>query len=386
MKVWIINPFDNLPLEGYRPMRFWLMACAFSRNGDDVTLWTGDFSHFAKRKRKFQTSATSIPFRLKILPTIPYKSNVGIKRLYSHWRLSKTWKREAEKAPREELPDVIISSSPPLLLTREARLFAKRHGAKFAVDIMDAWPETFERIMPRVLLAPLRAIARANYRNADLITVVARHYEALARKYGCTCPVKLFYHGIETGERIAAKKNEAPPHAGIRLVYAGNLGLSYDLRTILRALATLPETFTLTIAGIRGDENNLRKMADSLNLVHRVRFAGYLASEELQKTLEESDIGIVPMNSDSHVGIPYKLADYSKCCLAIASSLAGESAALITRYGAGAIYEASSANSLVSAIRRIAANLANCKNNSGKMCRENFDAAKIYDAYVSCFS
>lgn len=26
MNVWIQNPFDNLPVEGYRKQRFWLMG------------------------------------------------------------------------------------------------------------------------------------------------------------------------------------------------------------------------------------------------------------------------------------------------------------------------------------------------------------------------
>ena len=31
MTVWIQNPFDNLPCEGYRKQRYWLMAEAFAR-------------------------------------------------------------------------------------------------------------------------------------------------------------------------------------------------------------------------------------------------------------------------------------------------------------------------------------------------------------------
>ena len=37
MTVWIENPFDNLPAEGFRPQRYWLMAEAFAKAGHDVT-------------------------------------------------------------------------------------------------------------------------------------------------------------------------------------------------------------------------------------------------------------------------------------------------------------------------------------------------------------
>ena len=51
MRVWIENPFDNLPSEGFRPQRFWLMARAFAAAGHDVTLWTSDFNHTTKKAR-----------------------------------------------------------------------------------------------------------------------------------------------------------------------------------------------------------------------------------------------------------------------------------------------------------------------------------------------
>ena len=52
MLVWIQNPFDNLPAEGYRKQRYWLMAEAFLRAGHRVVYWTSDFSHARKGKRE----------------------------------------------------------------------------------------------------------------------------------------------------------------------------------------------------------------------------------------------------------------------------------------------------------------------------------------------
>ena len=82
MRVWIENPFDNLPCEGFRPQRYWLMAEAFARAGHDVTLWTSDFSHATKAPRSI--SPFSAPFRLKLVKTPPYRSNVSLSRILSH--------------------------------------------------------------------------------------------------------------------------------------------------------------------------------------------------------------------------------------------------------------------------------------------------------------
>ena len=49
MTVWIVNPFDNLPLEGFRPQRYWLMAEAFVEAGHNVVFWSSDFNHSTKQ-------------------------------------------------------------------------------------------------------------------------------------------------------------------------------------------------------------------------------------------------------------------------------------------------------------------------------------------------
>ena len=59
MTVWIQNQFDNLPMEGYRKQRFWLMAEAFAAAGHRVAYWTSDFSH-AKKSFRIQVSRSSL--------------------------------------------------------------------------------------------------------------------------------------------------------------------------------------------------------------------------------------------------------------------------------------------------------------------------------------
>ena len=76
MKVWIINPFDNLPVEGYRPQRYWLMAEEFSAAGHDVVLWTQNWSHAKKLKREELPSFSS--FELKYVSVPGYSKNISI--------------------------------------------------------------------------------------------------------------------------------------------------------------------------------------------------------------------------------------------------------------------------------------------------------------------
>ena len=195
MTVWIVNPFDNLPVEGYRPQRYWLMSESFARAGHDVTYWTQDWSHARKCERR--VTVHSSPFALKLVHVPGYCRNICLKRIWSHWRFARRW---ASMAAAADAPDLIVVSSPPLFIGREVRRLCARTGAKYIVDIMDAWPETFERVAPHWALGWMRRLARGNYRGASGITAVAQRYLDLAKSYGATCPMHLCYHGIALGD------------------------------------------------------------------------------------------------------------------------------------------------------------------------------------------
>ncbi len=375
MRVWIENPFDNLPVEGFRPQRYWLMANAFARAGHDVVLWTADFNHTTKARRAIKDGVRA-PFALEFVHEPPYSGNVSLRRMYSHWRYAREWERIATAyANKNGAPDVIVASTPPLSACAAARRMARRFGAKLVVDVMDAWPETFERVAPRWALSPLRAIARANYLGANLVTVVADRYIDLVREYGYAGEALRFYHGIDLGGRPDRRHSGN----GLALAYVGNLGRTYDLSTVVRAVAELPDA-TLDIAG-RGDgEEPLRRLVADLGLESRVRFRGYLGEREMLELLSKCTVGVVPMASDSCVGVPYKLCDYAKSGLAIVSSLGGESAALLARYRAGASYDPSDVPSLVRALGSLDASA--CGANARRMAEEELDSSAIYDAYV----
>jgi hypothetical protein len=71
MRVWIESPFDNLPQEGFRKQRFWLMAEAFARRGHEVVYWTGDFNHIGKTRRRMVAPEAGGEIDLRIFPVMP---------------------------------------------------------------------------------------------------------------------------------------------------------------------------------------------------------------------------------------------------------------------------------------------------------------------------
>lgn len=383
MNVWIVNPFDNLPLEGFRPMRYWLMAEAFVAAGCKVVYWTGDFSHANKRKRVLADKRFSCGFEIVQLPVMPYYGNVSLRRVLSHTLLARTFLQAARSSVGNggyDRPDLIVASSPPLGLVSAVHKLATQFKAKVIVDVMDAWPETFERIVPRVFLRPLREVAKQNYFKASAVTTVADSYSDLVRGYGYDGTVKKFFHGIALGGDFPS----LVPRSGakqVRLVYAGNLGLSYDLMTVLRALCRYGASVHLDIAGKGEGEQALKDFVETEKLGN-VSFHGYLPEGKLSELLLSSDVGIVPMDPASCVAVPYKFADYAKYSLAIVSSLGGESASLLHRYGAGAAYRHGDVDSLIEAFDKVIGNITSMKAASRKMAEREFDASVIYREYA----
>lgn len=359
------------------------MAEAFARAGWQVIYWTADFNHVTKRLREM-TGSPPVGISLKIVHEPPYCRNIGLKRLWSHWRWAKNW---TVAAAAEGCPDVVVVSSPPLAIVREVEKYARKRNVRVVVDVMDAWPETFERIVPRLALWPLRRIAKANYLGADAITTVADAYLELAAGYGFTGPAHRFYHGIRmenTGRHPTERCDsgvESSKNSKIKMVYAGSLGKTYDLATAMEAVALL-DGVELSVAGRGEREKMLRCLADEPRFAGKISFVGCLGDSELSAFLASGDIGLVPMAPESCVGVPYKLADYSRAGLAVASSLGGESARLAARYGAGEPYTAGDAGSLADAVRRIIPRLDQAKSGSLEMARREFDAETIYSEYV----
>ena len=367
MTVWLQNPFDNLPLEGYRSQRYWMLAEAFASAGHEVVCFTSDFSHATKCPRILSGTP---PFRLVLLKTPPYAKNVGWARVRSHRVYAREWLRVAtDAASRLPRPDLIVSSFPTISAAKTALVLGRRFGAKTVVDVQDAWPETFERLFPRPLrflakiaFAPLRRRAKRIFAAADRVTGVCDAYRELTGR----ADYRRAYLGIGLRPLAPAPARTRPP---VRLVYAGGLGRTYDLATLVKAVER-NEDFELDVAGFGA----------FASACSRIRFHGPLGADDLRALFACCDVGLVPMDASSHVGVPNKFFDYSEAGLAIVSSLKGESADLLRTYRCGATYRPGSAASLAAAVREAAA-LA--RGASRRMCETEFDASRIYTGLVS---
>jgi glycosyltransferase involved in cell wall biosynthesis len=271
LRIWIINPFDELPNEPGRPGRFWSLCHVLAGQGHEVVWWTADFSHRRKVRRAQPAQAkpetgdlkpeaaessclssqvsglvvdptglkSHVPslavsadrFEVRLVPVSPYRANVGWARLRSH----RLFGRNLEGALRAETaagrrPDRIVASWPPVEAGEVAVRLGREWGVPVTIDVMDAWPEAFASFIPgpawvaRLMLAPWRRRARKVFAAAERVSGVGRAFLDYARELGAKGPVHLTYLGAWFAEKPGAQQ-EKPETGNLRPEVGGkNLG------------------------------------------------------------------------------------------------------------------------------------------------------------------
>ena len=405
LSIWVVNPFDDVPGEDLPPMRYWSLARALAARGHDVTWWSADWSHRRKQPRTPPAGVKeSGGFALQLVPVRPYVRNVSLARIASHRDFGRNLERRADELVAAGVlsrPDVILASLPPLDGPEAAIRLAKRHGARFILDVMDLWPETFERLLPgldwlrraasRVLLGGMRARRQALVAAADAVAAATHTY--LDATLGDARPGlarHVCYLGADLRVQAAAGRDAPPRPSGgpLECVYAGSLEVGQDLETLVGAARLLDARGTavrLHVAGAGSLESLVRAGAATPCGTCRIEVHGLLARQDYLDLLAACDVGLVLVKPESRVAVPYKACDYAAAGLAIVNALPGELQSLVDRHRAGLAYTAGDPRSLADAIGRLATDpgiLARMRAGARALAAAAFDRDRTYARFA----
>lgn len=363
MNIWIVNPFDGIPGEVARKGRYWSLAEELSERGHKVVWWSSSFSHAFKVQRTSPIKE-ELGFEVILVETPDYSSNIGIKRIVNHQEFGRLFQGKASqllKMGKLAPPDRMIISVPPLATPGAAFSIRDSWGGKVVLDIQDAWPETFHRLVPgngkmhdvlaRLVFSPIKAIASKAYRNADAMTSVAWTY---LRLKGVPQNVPKHMTPIGTG-MSELTVCQAPKASPITFLYLGSMSKSYDLETIVRASALLKSQghmFKVVLAGLGPKEKRLKELAIGLGLGDQVQFPGFLDFNGVIRLLGESSVGLNTIFPSSYIAMPNKIADYLCGGLPVINSIPGELQELLQTEEAGTFYEAGQVSTLANAMKQ----------------------------------
>jgi glycosyltransferase involved in cell wall biosynthesis len=198
----------------------------------------------------------------------------------------------------------------------------------------------------RFAYAALIASRSLRLRCYKTVSFVSRAY---AQRLSPRRSAPVFYWGSELTPR--------GPHtvrAGASVaIYAGSLGVGYDIETVLEAATILRAEGAPVSVVIAGDGPKrgevLRAQRDGV-----VDYLGQLSRDQLIEAYEKADVGLLPYQAGSKVAMPIKFFDYVNFGLYVVSSLEMEAQDLIEDRSIGVSYAPGSPHDLAAKLRAAA--------------------------------
>lgn len=402
LTVWIINPYGNIPGEGWRDYRSTLIAKALTDAGHKTVWWVSNFEHRPKsfRSPSWADIHVNPNFMIRIVPSTPYTSHISLSRI----RYEKTFARRlCERAAEEMPPDIIVLAEPAIFVSPCVLKLIRHWKTKLVVDILDLWPELFHIALPAwlskmgsLIYLPLYMRRAALFRRADAIVAATKDYLDVAQKIVDKPISAVIYlgvdvHGIQAGmlpsdslPEALRERPKAPRE--VWAIYAGTLGNNYDIGTILLAaelLAAKDCPVTILIAGEGPLKNEVLATIDSKSLKNLI-YVGSLSAQAVTRLYGHCDIALSTYIAGSTVSMPLKAYDYLAAGLPIVNSLDRELGSIIREKNIGLQYEPQNPVSLSEAIQKLANNSEMRKEMSenAKRLASSFDEADQHRKFV----
>ena len=352
LRVAIIRPYAALPSEGAVNDRYVILCRSLLSLGAAPTFFCSDFIHNLKQRRSpdaLAFNAQSLLF-LRQIRSIAYRGNISLARIaHEAWFGAKVIMSLA-RGPR---PDVIVVGEPLFFVGWMAMLYGLFRGVPVLADINDLWPEADTAIgtglsLWRALAYRALILSRnARLRLYHALSFVSRSYaERLAPRDKAPA---IFY----LGSQLTPQAPRAPPDGTIIAIYAGSLGVGYDVETLLAAAAMLrkesaPIRIVIAGAGPKQDD------AERAHRAGDIDYLGQIDQERLIAAYGQADIGLLPYRAGSMVAMPNKFFDYVNFGLFIVSSLTMEVRDLIEERRIGLSYAPGDARDLAAKLEAVA--------------------------------
>ena len=317
-RIALVTAFVALPGEKGLGRLFYL-AELFAKYGYEVELITSCFQHWEKRFRDPEEVAKIKTLcKITLLEEKGYTKNVQVQRILSHRVLTKNIKEYLEQHEY----DLIYNMIPDNHLSAVAAKCAKVKNIPFVIDVEDLWPEAMRMVfdvplISDVLFSYYTVYAKKAYQLADAVVGSSDCYRDEPLKYGVTIPNHVtVYVGNELGAfdaEAAENLEKVEKNAGeFWVTYAGTLGTSYDIATLIQAADILKkrgmERLRVVLLGdgpLRGEFEALAK-----KLSGNVTFVGYVPHSLMSAYLVKSDATINSLVRKAAQSIVSKIGDY----------------------------------------------------------------------------
>ena len=305
--------------KGYSRFRY--IGDFLSDAGYQVDLITTTFQHWEKAQRNLdEIKKENYKFNLKFIYEPGYKKNIDLHRIRSHRIAAKNLRRLLEK---EGDYDLIYCEIPPNDVALAAAEYAKSKDIPFVPDVNDLWPEAMYMVLDipvisDILFYPLLRDAEKVYSLVSGIIGTSDEYrDRPLKKQKLNVPKKTVYVGNEISEFDAGVEEYGPQinknEGEFWVSYAGTIGTSYDIKTMVLAGKELlnrgKNQIKIKILGGGPLKEELETLAKEQNCTN-VEFVGYAPYPKMAAYLAKSDILVNSFVKKAPQSIVTKIGDY----------------------------------------------------------------------------
>lgn len=397
-KVLLINSVIYAPGEGGYKRTLYMFDYLKSL-GYTVTLLTSDFNHYAKKKRNVNAFRLDYPEYgdIEFLPLKPYSKNISVRRYLAELKYKTVIKKWIEK--NIDRFDVVYATMPEIPTILGIRDIIKSKKIPLIIDIRDLRPEALRVIFKneklyRIATNHMKKQANLAYECADELVAVSQEYleRALSVNRHAKNP-KVVYIGsiIEKFDEGVSKYSDdiITDKDEFHLIYAGTIGASYDLDTVILAMKELQSrgktTIRLRILGQGPNEESLKLLCKEKD-INNVEFIGFVDYERMAAYLSKSNVAINALKARGSQSIINKVADYLAAGIPmLSSSIKPEMKRIISENGVGLNYEPRDVSGLADSIEYLYSNPEICET-MGKKARQlaldKFDRKTTYSELV----
>jgi colanic acid biosynthesis glycosyl transferase WcaI len=270
-------------------------------------------------------------------------------------------------------PDVVIASSPQLLVGLSGWWISFARQLPFVFEVRDLWPESLTAVgvgdENSVLHHALAAVAKFLYQRSDRIVVVTPAFkEHLMRHWRVPAEnISIVENGVETDlftstppAASRALRRELGAEGKFLVCYIGTMGMAHGLETLLQAAHQLQQqnsNVQFLLVGEGAEKERIKTLAQSRGLAN-LRFLDQQPREKIPAFISASDACLVLLRKTDvfKTVIPTKMLEFMSCARPVILGVDGQARQIVEEAEAGIVIEPENAEALVGAIQQLSAN------------------------------
>jgi hypothetical protein len=283
--------------------------------------------------------------------------------------------------------DIVIGTSPQFFTACAAYFVGAVKRRPYVFELRDLWPESIKAVGALKESALVRWLERLElflYRKAARVVSVTHSFKDNLRARGIDGDkISVVTNGVDIARFSPRPKDEAlVRQLGLEgkfvAGYVGTHGMAHALETLLDAALLLRDdpAIRILLLGDGARKQALQAHARSLG-IDNVTFIDSVAKDEVARYWSLLDVSVIHLRHTPlfETVIPSKLFECMGMGIPVLHGVAGESARIVEREGAGWVFESENAPALAAAVRQ-----ARADPEALRQCRERcLAAAKHYD-------